>query len=170
MWCLSTHHHVLQAPNLMLPTKKPEVSSDPDIEDPVHRLHLWSPKWEWEYSSWVGRKCQNVCTHTGTHKRTYIYVQRYAYVCMSECCCLVAKSCLTFCGPMDISTPCFPVLHYLWSLLELMSIESVMLSNPLILCCPSSPSTFNLSQHQGLFQWTTSLHQVAHLLELQLQL
>ena len=109
-----------------------------------------------------------MCVHT--HKCTYIYVHRYAYVCISECCCLVTKFCLTFCGPTDVSTPCIPVLHYLWSLLELMSIESVMLSNPLIVCCPSSPSTFNLSQHQGLFQWTSSLHEVAQVLELQLQL
>ena len=32
-----------------------------------------------------------------------------------------------------------------------------------------SPPTFNLSQHQGLFQWVSSSHQVARLLELQLQ-
>ena len=32
-----------------------------------------------------------------------------------------------------------------------------------------SPPTFNLSQHQGLFQWVSSLHQVANLLEFQLQ-
>ena len=44
-----------------------------------------------------------------------------------------------------------------WSLLKLMSVESVMLSHPL-----SSPSpTFNLSQHQGHFQWVSFLHQVA---------
>ena len=35
---------------------------------------------------------------------------------------------------MGCSTPGFPVLHYLWSLLKLMSTESVMLSNHLILC------------------------------------
>ena len=29
------------------------------------------------------------------------------------CCCSVAQSCLTLCGPMDCSTPSFPVLHYL---------------------------------------------------------
>ena len=32
-----------------------------------------------------------------------------------------------------------------------------------------SPLAFNLSQHQGLFQWVSSLHQVAKVLELQLQ-
>ena len=57
-----------------------------------------------------------------------------------------------------------------WSLLKLMSIESVMHaiqpSHPL----PSpSPPTFNLSQYQGLFQWVNSSHQVAKVLELHLQ-
>ena len=47
----------------------------------------------------------------------------------------VTQSCLTLCNPMDYSTPGFPVRHQLWSLLKLMSIESVMPSNYLILCC-----------------------------------
>ena len=52
------------------------------------------------------------------------------------------------------------------SLLKLMSIESVMLSNHLILCCPLllPPSIF-----QGLFQWVSSSLQVTKLLEFQLQ-
>ena len=50
-------------------------------------------------------------------------------------CSLVAKS-LTLCNPMDCSMPCFPVVHHFsWSLRKLMSIESVMPSNLLILCC-----------------------------------
>ena len=54
------------------------------------------------------------------------------------------------------------------SLLKLMSIESVMSSNHLILCNPvsSCPQSFPAS---GLFQWVSSLHQVAKVLELQLQ-
>ena len=48
----------------------------------------------------------------------------------------VAQSCLTLCNPMDCSTPGFPVHHQLQSLLKLMSIESVMPSNHLILCHP----------------------------------
>ena len=46
-----------------------------------------------------------------------------------------------------------------WSLLKLMCIESVMPSNHLVLYRPPSPA-FNLSQHQHLFQWVSSLHQV----------
>ena len=45
------------------------------------------------------------------------------------------------------------------SLLKLMSTESVMPSNHLILSLPSL--AFSLSQHQGLFQWVGSSHQVA---------
>ena len=47
------------------------------------------------------------------------------------CCCWVPQSCPTLCDPMDCSTPGFPVLHYLLSLLKLLSIESV--SRPLLL-------------------------------------
>ena len=54
------------------------------------------------------------------------------------------------------------------SLLKLMPIELVMPSNHLILS-PPSPPTFNLSQHQGLFQWVSSLYQVAKVLALQFQ-
>ena len=47
-------------------------------------------------------------------------------------CCSVAQSCLTLCNPMDYSTPGFPVLHHLQSLLKFTSILSVMPSNHLI--------------------------------------
>ena len=53
-----------------------------------------------------------------------------------------------------------------WSFLKLMSIKLMMPSNHFIL---PSPPAFNLSQHQGLFQWVSSSHQVAKVLELQLQ-
>ena len=44
--------------------------------------------------------------------------------------------CIQLCNPMDCSMPSFPVLHISWSLLKLMSIESMMPSNHLILCRP----------------------------------
>ena len=56
-----------------------------------------------------------------------------------------------------------------WSLLKLMSIESVMPSNRPILCCPLFllPSIF--TSIRVFFQWVGSLYQVAKILELQLQ-
>ena len=53
-------------------------------------------------------------------------------------CCSVAKSCPTLCDPMHCITLGFPVLHYLPDLFKLMSIESVMPSNQLILCLTAS--------------------------------
>ena len=55
-----------------------------------------------------------------------------------------------------------------WSPPKPMSIESMMPSNHLILCRPSPPA-LNPSQHQGLFQWFSSQHQVGQVLEFQLQ-
>ena len=48
----------------------------------------------------------------------------------------VAQSCPTLCDPMNCSRPGLPVHHQLPESTQTMSIESVMLSNHLILCCP----------------------------------
>ena len=55
---------------------------------------------------------------------------------LSFCCCSVAKSYLTLCHPMDCSTPGFPVYYQLPKFTQTHVIESVMLSNNLILCHP----------------------------------
>ena len=54
------------------------------------------------------------------------------------------------------------------SLLKHMSIESVMSSKPSHPLSSPSPPSPNPSQHQGLFQWFSSSHQVAKVLEFQL--
>ena len=74
------------------------------------------------------------------------------------CCCSVSKSCLTL-RSMDCSTPGFPVLHYLLEFAQTYVLwvdDAIELSHPLL---PDSPLAFNLSQHQGLFQWVSSSHQ-----------
>ena len=52
------------------------------------------------------------------------------------CCCSVAQSCLTFCSPMDCSTPGFPVIHCLPELAQTHIHWRVMPSNHHILCHP----------------------------------
>ena len=85
------------------------------------------------------------------------------------CCCSVPNLCLTLCDPMDCRTPGFAVLYYLpeFAQIHLHCIsDAIWPSHPLL---PSSPLAFSLSQNQGLFQWIGSSHQIAKVLELQLQ-
>ena len=63
---------------------------------------------------------------------------------------------MTLWKPMNCSMPDFPSFTILWSFLKLMSIESVIPSNHLILCF----TVLSLPKNQDLFQWVSSLHQV----------
>ena len=81
----------------------------------------------------------------------------------------VAQSCPTFCDPMDCSMPGHPVHHQLLQYTQIHVHwvgDAMQPSHPL---SSPSPPAFNLSQHQGLFKWVSSLHQVAKVLEFQLQ-
>ena len=81
----------------------------------------------------------------------------------------VAQSCLTLCDPMDYSTPGLPDYHQLPEFTQTHVHwvgDAIQPSHPL---SSPSPPAFSFSQHQGFFQWVNSLHQVAKLLEFQLQ-
>ena len=80
----------------------------------------------------------------------------------------VTQSCPTLCDPMDCSTPGFPVHHQLLKLTQTHVHWVTDAIQPSHLHLPSLPS-FNLSQHQGLFRRVSSSHQVAKVLEFQLQ-
>ena len=80
-----------------------------------------------------------------------------------------SQSHLTLCDPMDCSRPGFRIHHQLPELTQTHFHrvgDAIQPSYPL-----SSPSlsASNLFQHQGLFKWVSSLHQVTKLLEFQLQ-
>ena len=81
----------------------------------------------------------------------------------------VAQSCLTLCDPMNRSTPGLPVHH---QLLEFTQTHGHRVGDAIqpshSLSSPSPPAP-NPSQHQGLFQWVNSSHEVAKGLEFQLQ-
>ena len=89
-------------------------------------------------------------------------------ICYKRACCYCSVAQLHLCNLMDCSTPGFPVLQHL---------PVCSNSCPLSQWChptisssviPSQPA-FSLFQHQSLFQWASSSHQVAKLLEFQLQ-
>ena len=80
----------------------------------------------------------------------------------------VTQLCPTLWDPMDGSTPGFLVHHQLQftqTHVHCVS-DAIQPSHPL---SSPSPPTFNLSQHRGLFQRVSSSHQVAKVLEFQLQ-
>ena len=80
----------------------------------------------------------------------------------------VAQSCLTPCDPIDCSTPGLPVHHQLLEFTQThLHCVSDAIQPPHPRSSPSPP-IFNLSQHQGLFQWVSSSYQVATLSEFQL--
>ena len=76
----------------------------------------------------------------------------------------VAQSCRTLCKPMNHSTPGLPVHHQLLESTQThvhWVSDAIQPSHPL---SSPSPHALNLSQHQGLFKWVSSSHQVAKVL------
>ena len=83
----------------------------------------------------------------------------------------VAQMCPTLCNPVDCSTPGFPVLPHLPELIQTHVHrvgDAIWPSHPLS-SPPPPPFPRSLFEHWGLFQWVSSSHQEAKVLELQLQ-
>ena len=80
----------------------------------------------------------------------------------------VTQSCPTLCDPMNLSTPGLPIHHQLLEFTQThvhRVSDAIQPSHPL--SSPSAPAP-NPSQHQSLFQWVNSSHEVAKVLEFQL--
>ena len=122
---------------------------------PFHMLishHLPLLWWSWKTFSFKGLYETNKKA-----KMTFAVVQSLSHVW------LFATPWTTY------SMPGFPVLHHLPELTQThihWILDAIQPSHPLSF---PSPPAFNLSQHQGLFQWASSSHQVAKVLEFQLQ-
>ena len=139
-----------------LPCPPPRDLPDPGIElkspavqaDSLPLSHQGSP------IPWINKISWNQCWGNKDLKDIYQF-------------CSVAQLCPAICDPMDCSTPGFPVHHQLLELAQThvhWVSDAIQPSHP-----PLSPfpPAFNLSQHQGLFQWVSSSHQVTKVLELQ---
>ena len=111
--------------------------------------------------TWKQPKCPS--TEKWIKKMWYIYTMEYSVQFSS-----VAQSCPTLFDPMNCSTPGLPVHH---QLLEFTQTHVHWVSDAIQ---PSHPLSFpspapNPSQHQSLFQWVNSSHEVNKVLEFQLQ-
>ena len=81
----------------------------------------------------------------------------------------VTQSFPILCNPMACSIPGIPVHH---QLLEVAQTHVLWVSDSILpshLLSSPSPPAFNHSQHEGLFQWVSSSHQVVKVLQVQLQ-
>ena len=81
----------------------------------------------------------------------------------------VTQSCPTLCDPMNCSTPGLPVHHQLPKFTQTHGHQVSDAIQPTHLLSSPSPPVPNPCQHQGLFQWVSSSHEVAKVLEFQLQ-
>ena len=107
------------------------------------------------YSLW----CHKRCSHNLATKQQYFSDQIRS----------VSQLCPTLCDPMNRSTPGLPLHHQLPEFTQThvhRVSDAIQPSRPL---SSPSPPAFNLTQHQGLFKWVSSSHQVGKVLEFQLQ-
>ena len=115
----------------------------------------------------------------GMHSRNEEFHMQFKYIFKTRQKCLlssgavqfssVTHSCLTLCDPMNHSTPGLPVHHQLPEFTQThvhVVGDAIQPFHPLSSPSPPAP---NPSQHQGLFQWVSSSHEVAKVLEFQLQ-
>ena len=112
------------------------------------------------WQSWCGHRGDQYEGSSENKTRPIIWSNYWASVQFSS----VAQSCPTLCDPMNCSTPGLPVHHQLPELTQTRVHQvgdAIQPSHPLL-----SPSpAFSLSQHQSLFQWVNSSHEVAKVLE-----
>ena len=97
-------------------------------------------------------------------EKWYVYIMEHSVQFSS-----VIQSCPTLCNPMNHSTPGLPVHHQLPEFTQThvhQVSDAIQPSHPLSSPSPPAP---NPSQHQSLLQWVNSLHEVAKVLEFQLQ-
>ena len=135
----------------------------------AHGTHVYDFQESAENPMWIiGTSREFLPFHTG-HGVLKTRILEWFAISFSSQFSSVNQSCLTICDPMDCSIPGFPVHN---QLLEPTKIHVHWVGDaiqPFHRLSSPSPPAFNLSQHQGLFWWVGSSHQVAKVWELQLQ-
>ena len=122
-----------------------------------------SPKWLMDMSPWKAIKSLKFHGDTEPRDLNWEAVLENSVQFSS-----VTQSCPTLCHPMNCSTPGLPVHHQLpkFTQTHVHRVgDAIQPSHPLL---SPSPPALNLSQHHSLFQWVSSSHEVAKLLEFQL--
>ena len=123
----------------------------------ISTIHAGNLLCEWKLKYWV-----NIRSKETTSKISFNFCKKFKFSS-------VTQSGPTLCDPMNRGTPGLPVHHQLpeFTQTHVHRVgDAIQPSHPL---SSPSPPAFNLSQHQGLFQWGSSSYQVPKVLEFQLQ-
>ena len=134
--------------------------------------HMWNlQKWYWR-THLQEQRCRhreqtlNIMGEgeAGTNWESIIDIYTLSSVQFSS----VAQSCPTLCNPMNRSTPGLPVNHQFPEFTQTHVHQVSDAIQPSHLLSSPFPPASNPSQHQSLFQWVSSSHEVAKVLEFQL--
>ena len=128
--------------------------------DPWVGKILWSRKWH---------PLQYICLENSTDRGAWWATVHGATESWTFSSVQFSHSVVSYCDPMNCSTPGFPVHHHFpeFTQTHVHRVgDAIQLSHPLSSPFPPAP---NPSQHQSLFQWVNSLHEEAKVLEFQLQ-
>ena len=134
-----------------------------NIGSPVNFLFQECNKFTYDFAEEIRRQSFGALTPGYDLMARLRYIFIYIYKISS----VQSLSRVRLCDPMNHSIPGLPVHHQLPELAQthVRWVGDAIQPSPLL---SPSPPAFNLSQHQGLFQWVSSLHQVAKVLEFQL--
>ena len=134
----------------------------------VSRSQTWLKQLTMHTCSWFTMLCWFQVCSIGTWKLFAYFIFLTACISLFSSVSSVAQSCPTLCDPMNRSVPGLPVHHQLPEFTQThvhRVSDAIQPSHPL---SSFSPPALNPSQHQSLFQWVNSLHEVAKVLEFQL--
>ena len=155
--------HTVKHPPIMQETQVPSLGQEDSLKKDM-ATHSSTLAWEILWTGEPGR-LQSMGLQRVRHNWATSLVHWISHFSSVQS---LSPVCL-FANPMDCSTPGFPVHHQLLELAQTQVHQvgdAIQPSHPLL---SSSPPAFNLSQHWDLFQWVSSSHQVAKVLEFQLQ-
>ena len=163
-------HHPAGSPDVLRQWREQHRKAKPEAARPLETLTphsciftstvlYWPSKSQSQFTFKI--QYRNKLLWGGAAKNVWPYFTYQSSVQFSS----VDQLCPTICSPMDWSMIGFPVHHQLWELAQThvhQVSDAIQPSHPL---SSPSPPTFKPSQHQGLFQWVSSLQQVAKVLQ-----
>ena len=141
------------------PTSQPHIIPLGHPSAPAPSIQYRASNLDWQLVSYMILYIFQCLSPKSSHPRP-----NKLFICSS-----VAQLCPTLCNPMNCSMPGLPVHHQLPESTQThvhWVSDAIQPSHPLLSPSPPAP---NLSQHEGLFQWVNSSHEVAKVLEFQLQ-